>query len=72
MTRCRSPIKKADVRRCIEAVAKATGDRVARVEIDAAGKVTVIVERPADGTHSGNNEWDTVLKAEPARREPKR
>jgi hypothetical protein len=40
--RCRSNFKKGDVRKAVEAV-KAAGESVARVEVDANGKVIVVV-----------------------------
>jgi predicted kinase len=56
--RGRSTFRKGDIRKAVEAVAKATGTPVARVEIDADGKVVVIVSNPADGTDNSKNEWD--------------
>jgi hypothetical protein len=54
----RSSFRKGDVRKAIEAVAKATGSPVARVEIGPDGKVIVIVGNPADGADNNGNEWD--------------
>jgi hypothetical protein len=60
MTRGASTFKKGDVRRAVEAVVKATGAPVQRVEIDRAGKVVVIVGKPGE-TCGNTNEWDEVL-----------
>jgi hypothetical protein len=60
MTRCRSSFRKGDVRKAVEAVAKATGSPVTRVEISPDGKVSVIVGKPGE-TPGTNNEWDEVL-----------
>jgi hypothetical protein len=61
MTRGLSSFRKGDVRRAVEAVVKATGAPVQRVEIDRAGKVVVIVGKPGGEPCGNNNEWDEVL-----------
>jgi hypothetical protein len=60
MTRGSSTFKKGDVRRAVEAVAKATGAPVQRIEIEPNGKIVIITGKPGEepGTH---NEWDEVL-----------
>jgi hypothetical protein len=58
MTRCRSTFRKGDVRKAVEAVAKATG--AARVEVVIRPDGTMIVKtdgNPADTDNNGN-EWD--------------
>jgi hypothetical protein len=57
MTRCRSTFRKGDVRKAVEAVAKATGAPVQRVEIDREGRVIVVIGNPA-GTTETVSEWD--------------
>ena len=62
MTRRSSTFRQRDVTRAVKAVA-AAGVGIARIEIDKAGKITIIalgVEACRDGLR-GTNEWDTVL-----------
>jgi hypothetical protein len=60
-----SKFRERDIRRAIKAVEKA-GKQVACVEIDADGKIIVIVGKPdesnnRDATNNGaNNEWDRI------------
>jgi hypothetical protein len=63
MARAPSTFRQQDVTRAVKAVA-AAGVGIARVEIDKAGKITIIA---APGTDPGEgraeaNEWDTVLR----------
>jgi hypothetical protein len=52
--------RKTDIKKAIEAIAKATGAPVQRIEIDRDGKIIIITGKPGDA--SGNrNEWDTLL-----------
>ena len=52
--------KEADLVRCYRAAAKA-GVRVARVEIDATGKIVILHEGSASDP-DGPNEWDEVFR----------
>jgi hypothetical protein len=60
MARAPSTFRQQDVTRAVKAVA-AAGVGIVRVEIDKAGKITIIA---ATGTEleAGDNEWDTVLR----------
>jgi hypothetical protein len=60
MARAPSTFRQQDVTRAVKAVA-AAGVGIARVEVDRAGKITIIAlgaEPPGEGA----NEWDTVLR----------
>jgi len=64
MRRAPSTFRQQDVTRAVKAVA-AAGVDIARVEIDKAGKITIIAI--GAGLHDGEgrterNEWDTVLR----------
>jgi hypothetical protein len=62
MTRAPSTFRQQDVTRAVKAVV-AAGVGIARVEIDKAGKITIIAlgsDLPGEGG-KGANEWDTVL-----------
>ena len=63
MARAPSTFRQLDVTKAVKAVA-AAGVGIVRVEIDKAGKITIIA---ATGTEldkgtAGDNEWDTVLR----------
>jgi len=63
MGRAPSTFRQLDVTKAVKAVA-AAGVGIVRVEIDKAGKITIIA---ATGTEldkgtAGDNEWDTVLR----------
>jgi hypothetical protein len=63
MARAPSTFRQLDVTRAVKAVA-AAGVGIVRVEIDKAGKITIIAAtgtEPDKGT-AGDNEWDTVLR----------
>jgi hypothetical protein len=63
MARAPSTFRAGDVTKAVKAVA-AAGVDIARVEIDKAGKITIIalgVEVCRDGLRR-TNEWDTVLR----------
>jgi hypothetical protein len=59
MPRAPSTFRQQDVTRAVKAVA-AAGVDIARVEIDKAGKITIIAGGPGKGG-AGGNEWDAVL-----------
>jgi hypothetical protein len=62
MARAPSTFRQQDVTRIIRAVA-AAGVGISRVEVDRAGKITIIAlgAEPGEGG-KGPNEWDTVLR----------
>jgi hypothetical protein len=62
MARAPCTFRQQDVTRAVKAVA-AAGVDIARVEIDKAGKITIIAlgAVPNGGLASQGNEWDTVL-----------
>jgi hypothetical protein len=60
MSRAPSTFRQQDVTRAVKAVA-AAGVGIARVEIDKAGKITIIALNDAV-TRTAVNEWDTVLR----------
>jgi hypothetical protein len=65
MTRPRAPstFRQQDVTRAVKAVV-AAGVGIARVEIDRAGKITIIAlgdAAPRGALTPQSNEWDTVL-----------
>jgi hypothetical protein len=60
MTRAPSTFRQQDVTRAVKAVA-AAGVDIARVEIDKAGKITIIAAtstKPEEGKRA--NEWDAI------------
>jgi hypothetical protein len=58
VARAPSTFRQQDVTRAVRAVT-AAGVHIARVEIDKAGKITIItVEQPSEATET--NEWDRV------------
>jgi hypothetical protein len=61
MTRAPSTFRQQDVTRAIRAVV-AAGVGIARVEIDKAGKITIITADAADGRNevTEGNEWDRI------------
>jgi hypothetical protein len=59
MSRGPSRFREADVKRAVRAVL-GTGVEIARVEIDAAGKVILVIGKPADGG-ADRNEWDEAF-----------
>jgi hypothetical protein len=63
MARAPSTFRQQDVTRAVKAVT-AAGVHIARVEIDTAGKITIIAATAteSDKGKAGNNEWDTVLR----------
>ena len=63
MARAPSAFRAGDITKAVKAVA-AAGVDIARVEIDKAGKITIIAlgaDLPGEGG-KGANEWDTVLR----------
>ena len=62
MARAPSTFRQQDVTRIIRAVA-AAGVGISRVEVDRAGKITIIAlgAEPPGEDGKGPNEWDTVL-----------
>jgi len=63
MSRRPSSFRQRDLTRAVKAVT-AAGVGIARVEVDRAGKVTIIAlgaEPPGEGG-TGPNEWDRVLR----------
>jgi hypothetical protein len=63
MARAPSTFLQQDVTRAIRAVA-AAGVGIARVEVDRAGRITIIAlgAEPPGEDGKGPNEWDTVLR----------
>jgi hypothetical protein len=63
MARAPSTFRQQDVTRAIRAVA-AAGVGIARVEVDRAGKITIIAlgAEPPGENGKEPNEWDTVLR----------
>ena len=61
MARAPSTFRQHDVTRAVKAVA-AAGVGIARVEIDKAGKITIITADAADGSNevTEGNEWDRI------------
>jgi hypothetical protein len=61
MTRAPSTFRQQDVTRAIRAVV-AAGVGIPRVEIDKAGKITIITADAADGRNevTEGNEWDRI------------
>ena len=52
--------RQSDVARAVRAVA-AAGERIARVEIDRAGKIVVVTDSKSESTAPRSfNEWDNV------------
>jgi len=63
MARAPSTFRQKDVTRAIRAVA-AAGVGIARVELDSAGKITIIALGAEPPSEDGKrpNEWNTVLR----------
>jgi hypothetical protein len=63
MARAPSTFRQQDVTRAVRAVA-AAGVGIARVEVDRAGKITIIAlgAKPPGEDGKAPNEWDTVLR----------
>ena len=63
MARASSTFRQQDLIRAIRAVV-AAGVGIARVEVDRAGKISIIAlgAEPASEGGKGPNEWDTVLR----------
>jgi hypothetical protein len=63
MPRVPSTFRQADVTKAVKAVV-AAGVDIARVEIDAAGKIVIVTGKPeaqdSNGPRAGSNEWDSV------------
>ena len=61
MTRRSSTFRQQDVTRAVKAVA-AAGVGIARIEIDKAGKITIITQSSEDNGQGreGVNEWDCI------------
>jgi hypothetical protein len=63
MARASSTFRQQDVTRAVKAVV-AAGVDIARVEIDAAGKIVIVASKPeaqdSNGPRAGSNEWDSV------------
>jgi hypothetical protein len=60
MSRRPSPVRQTDVTRAVKAVI-AAGVHIARVEIDSAGKITLVLGLPAADKSS---EWDEALNCD--------
>ena len=63
MSRVPSTFRQADVTKAVKAVV-AAGVDIARVEIDAAGKIVIVTGKPeaqdSNEARAGSNEWDSV------------
>jgi hypothetical protein len=64
MSRVPSTFRQADVTKAVKAVV-AAGVDIARIEIDAAGKIVIVTGKPEAQDSSapgreGSNEWDSV------------
>jgi hypothetical protein len=63
MSRVPSTFRQADVTRAVKAVV-AAGVDIARIEIDAAGKIVIVTGKPeaqdSNEPREGSNEWDSV------------
>jgi hypothetical protein len=63
MSRAPSTFRQADVTKAVKAVV-AAGVDIARIEIDAAGKIVIVTGKPeaqdSDASREGSNEWDSV------------
>jgi hypothetical protein len=62
MSRVPSTFRQADVTKAVKAVV-AAGVDIARVEIDATGKIVIVTGKPEtqeNGPRAGSNEWDSV------------
>jgi hypothetical protein len=63
MSRVPSTFRQADVTKAVKAVV-AAGVDIARIEIDAAGKIVIVTGKPeaqdSDASREGSNEWDSV------------
>jgi hypothetical protein len=60
MTRRAARFKAGDVTRMLRAVGKA-GERIERVEVDAVGKIAVVIGQPDGAESDHKSEWDEVL-----------
>ena len=62
MSKGRHLFREAEVRRAVKAVESA-GMKIGRVEIDSAGKISLIPgDEAAPGIAEGGNQWDDALK----------
>jgi hypothetical protein len=62
MSRIPSTFRQADVTKAVKAVV-AAGVDIARIEIDAAGKIVIVTGKPEtqdNEPRAGSNEWDSV------------
>jgi hypothetical protein len=59
MTRAPSTFRQQDVTKAIKAVTRA-GVNIARIEIDAMGKIVIILAEGTDAERGEENAWDRV------------
>lgn len=63
MPRARCKWRETEVKRAVRAIEKATGAKIARVEIDSAtGKIIVFPGGDKTGTALTHNEWDEAAE----------